>query len=262
MDALIAQLPLLIPLLLGGIAIWLLLPREGLRSRVPGTICGLIALVLLAMRFAPHPGESVREALFYVFGAGAIIAGVLMITDRNPVYAALWFALVTLCTCGLFVLNAAPFLAAATVIVYAGAIVVTFLFVIMLAQQAGAAGYDRRAYQPELATIGAVLVLGAVLFALQEWSGMGKTTTPDEGTAAISTPQVLKPPADIANDLSRPRSLMSGEVVGESDLGTLQGVGRSLFGDYLFAVEIAGTVLLIATIGAIALAPRKSQGTL
>ena len=48
----------------------------------------------------------------------------------------------------------------------------------------------------------------------------------------------------------------------QNDLGTLQGVGRSLFGDYLFAVELAGTVLLIATIGTIALAPRRSQGTL
>ena len=71
-----------------------------------------------------------------------------MITSRNPVYAALWFALATLSTCGLFLLQSAPFLAAATIIVYAGAIIVTFLFVIMLAQQAGATVYDQRSRQP------------------------------------------------------------------------------------------------------------------
>ena len=68
-----------------------------------------------------------------------------MITSRDPVYAALWFALATLGVCGLFLLQSAPFLAAATIIVYAGAIIVTFLFVIMLAQQQGRSVYDHRA---------------------------------------------------------------------------------------------------------------------
>ena len=46
------------------------------------------------------------------------------------------------------------------------------------------------------------------------------------------------------------------------DQDTMRGLGRSLFGDYLFAVELAGTLLLVATIGAIAIAPRRSRGTL
>ena len=83
-----------------------------------------------------------------------------MITNRNPVYSALWFALVTLSVCGLFLVAVAPFLAAATVIVYAGAIVVTFVFVIMLAQQSGATVYDQRSRQPFLATVSAFLLLG------------------------------------------------------------------------------------------------------
>ena len=65
-----------------------------------------------------------------------------------------------------------------------------------------------------------------------------------------------------ANPLSQPVDIKINDIVVGTDLGTLQGVGRSLFGDYLFAVELAGTVLLIATIGAIAIAPRRSQGTL
>jgi NADH-quinone oxidoreductase subunit J len=250
MNALLEQWPLLVPLALAGLAIWMLLPRDGGRSWGIGTLCGVAALLAFSRHFCPPAGDAVRDGLFYLFAAGAVGSGVMMITDRNPVYAALWFAVATLSTCGIFLLNSAPFLAAATVIVYAGAIVVTFLFVIMLAQQAGAAGYDRRAYQPELATIAGCLLLGALLFTLQEWGGKNAT----DGVGRF-----IAPSADVvANPLSQPIT----NAAGETDLGTLQGVGRSLFGDYLFAVEIAGTVLLIATIGTIALAPRRPQGTL
>jgi NADH-quinone oxidoreductase subunit J len=258
MNDIIAQWPLLAPVALGGLAIWLLLPRDGHRAWGLGTLCGVAALIALGRHFHHPASPSMLDSLFYLFGGGAVVSGTMMITHRNPVYAALWFAVVTLCTCGLFLLNSAPFLAAATVIVYAGAIVVTFLFVIMLAQQAGAAGYDRHASQPALATIGGCLLLGALLFTLQQWSGPPSDSTASASALTTDT-RFVKPPASVAaNRFSRPRQ----SITGESDLGTLQGVGRSLFGDYLFAVEIAGTVLLIATIGAIALAPRRSQGTL
>ena len=101
--------------------------------------------------------------------SGRCVCAVLMITSRKPVYAALWFALVTFSTCGLFLLQSAPFLAAATIIVYAGAIIVTFLFVMMLAQQAGATAYDQRARQPLLATIVAFVLLGALLYTIKIW---------------------------------------------------------------------------------------------
>src|SRR3972149_8329697 len=95
--------------------------------------------------------------------------GGLMTPRRRPVDAALWFALVTFSTCGLFLLQSAPFLAAATIIVYAGAILVTFLFVMMLAQQAGATIYDQRARQPLAATIVAFILLGALLVTIRVW---------------------------------------------------------------------------------------------
>jgi NADH-quinone oxidoreductase subunit J len=57
----------------------------------------------------------------------------------------------------------------------------------------------------------------------------------------------------VANPLSRPA---------DGQIGTMRGLGRSLFGDYLFAVEIAGTLLLVGAVGAIAISPRRSQGTL
>jgi NADH-quinone oxidoreductase subunit J len=240
----------LIPMLLGAIAVWTLLPRPEPRAWVVGSMCGLAALLAVLGRLAPPSGEWMRDGLFYVFGGGAVICGTMMITDRNPIYAALWFALVTLCTCGMFLLNAAPFLSVATIIVYAGAIIVTFLFVIMLAQQGGTGGYDSAAYQPVLGTIGGFLIMGALLFTLQQWGGIERRP----GETQIAGATFVKPPQDVEdNPLSTPPL---------RGMGSLHAVGRSLFGDYLFAVELAGTVLLIATIGAIALAPRRAQGNL
>src|SRR4029077_9945228 len=105
--------------------------------------------------------------LFYSFSGIAVSAGAMMISQQNPVHAALSFALVVLSTCGLFLLQGAPFLMAATIIVYAGAIIVTFLFVIMLAQQAGLTSADQRSREPFLAALGGFILLAALLYVLK-----------------------------------------------------------------------------------------------
>lgn len=221
-----------------------LMPRAGSR---PGKIGLLLALLGtgLALWSLPSPtGPMVHQALFWLFAVSAIFCAILMITSRNPVYAALWFALVTLSTCGLFLLQQAAFLAAATIIVYAGAIIVTFLFVIMLAQQAGATAYDQHSQHALLASVGAFVLLGALLTTLR--SDAWPTQADASSASATETSLVA------TNSLSR--------TTGAD--GKMQSLGRSLFGDYLYAVELAGTVLLVASIGAIAIAPRRSQGTL
>ena len=247
---------LLVPLGLGWLAVWWLMPSVKPRPRILGGLAAIAAMVMLQMMLLPPAGEMVRNVLFYLFAAGAVINAGLMITDRNPVYSALWFALVTMSVCGLFLLNSAPFLAAATIIVYAGAIIVTFLFVIMLAQQPEqgvGANYDQQPFQPGVASFGAFVLLGALLFTLQEWGGInGKNASADPQPGQF----VAVPETVVVNPLSKP------PVDNPHEIGSLRVLGRSLFGDYLFAVELAGTVLLIATIGTIALAPRRSQGTL
>ncbi len=245
---------LLIPLGLGWLAVWWLMPTVKQRPRILGGLVALAAVLMMQMMLLPPAGDLVRNILFFVFAASAVMSAGLMITDRNPVFSALWFALVTLAVCGLFLLNSAPFLAAATIIVYAGAIIVTFLFVIMLAQQtASASSYDEVPYQPGVASLGAFILLGALLFTLQEWGGIdGKSTSVDARPG-----QFIMVPAGIA-----PNPLSTAAHDNPQEIGSLRVLGRSLFGDYLFAVELAGTVLLIATIGAIAIAPRRSQGTL
>lgn len=249
---------LVIPLLLGAAAVWMLMPRVPRpASRVGGIVTGLAALVT-ARLWLTHPSDGATQTfMFYLFGAGAVGSAALMITHHNPVYAALWFALATLCTCGLFLLRSAPFLAAATVIVYAGAIIVTFLFVIMLARQHGAPLYDRQAARPFLTTVVAFAMLGGVLYTLREWDGGARTEDGRpvvRGETLLTSRYLTTPIAAEANPLNRP--------IENAELGTMRGLGRSLFGDYLFAVEIAGTLLLVAAVGAIALSPRRSQGTL
>jgi NADH-quinone oxidoreductase subunit J len=242
----------LLPLGLGWLAVWWLLPREKPRSRILGGLLGVAALLALQATLLPPAGDVVRDVMFYVFSGAAILCAGLMITDRNPVYAALWFALTTLAVCGLFLLNSAPFLAAATIIVYAGANIVTVLFVIMLAQQAGSANYDRQSFQPTGASVLAFVLLATLLFSLQEWGALGKRTTADAARGQfVAVPEGVR-----ANLLSQPPSSNPREI------GSLRVLGRSLFTDYLYAVELAGTVLLVATIGAIALAPRRAQGHL
>src|SRR5881296_3266428 len=148
-----AHWQLALPMLLGAVAVGGLLPTGKRRSRLMAGLIGLAALGLIGTTALQPTGAAVQDTLFYLFSGTAVVAGTIMITNRNPAYSALWFAVVTLSVCGLFFLQSAPFLASATVIVYAGAIIVTFLFVIMLAQQSGLADYDRRAREPLLATL-------------------------------------------------------------------------------------------------------------
>jgi len=221
--------------------VWWLMPRTVRLPKIIGLLLAIGGADWLVYQLNAS-GASAQRTLFAAFASAAILAAILMITNRNPVYSALWFALSTLAVCGLFLMQSAPFLAAATVIVYAGAIVVTFVFVIMLAQQSGATVYDQRSRQPFFATVFGVLLLGALM-------AMLKSTSTDDLHFTDG-----QPPVAAANVLSHP--------VKDQQLGSMLALGRSLFGDYLFAVELAGTLLLVATIGAIAIAPRRRGGTL
>ncbi len=226
------------------------------RPRIPGLVMSTLGVLALCGSAGAGQSDLAASFLFWLFAVGALVSGVLMITATYPVYSALWFAVVTLCTCGLFVLRSAPFLAAATIIVYAGAVIVTFLFVIMLAQQSGAAGYDQTSRQGKMATISAFVLLGAIVMAVQTPAAAGSPVVAGDAVAgdAVAAAPAVSNPATVANTLS-----LKDE---QHEVGNLKGLGRSLFGDYLYAVEMAGTLLLIACIGAIAIAPRREQGTL
>jgi NADH-quinone oxidoreductase subunit J len=228
---------LVVGLALFSFALLWLMPTHQTRSRAVGLLLLGIGSLVLGYTAGLFSGPWSEQAMVAFLGGVALISGALMITCRNPVYGSLSFAILTLCTCGLFVLQEAPFLAAATVIVYAGAILVTFMFVLMLAQQGGTTHYDRTARRPLAAVLLGAVFLGIVLGALQPSS--------DSTLAASLSNNDVR----VHNSLTR--------VPADAPLGTMHGLGRSLFGDYLLAVELAGTLLLVASIGAIVIAPRR-----
>jgi len=256
MTAILDSWQLILPLILGAAAVWWLMPTSGAaRPKIVAAFLGIAAFAILAGRLSPAMDANVSRFMTAIFGLSAVTAAVLMVTNRNPVYAALWFAVVTLSVCGLFLMQSAPFLAAATIIVYAGAIIVTFLFVIALAQQAGATVYDQRARQPFMATIAGFVLLGGMLFALSK----GLPVEPGRGPEL----RIAAPKAAVPQDAPDDAVLPEGVVIRQPEqVGTLRGLGQLMFTHYLYSIEIAGTLLLIATIGAIAIAPRRSHGAL
>lgn len=259
--------------LFGASGTYLLLPHKhgAIKPRtVHATGAGLAGLALLlfaAFWTPPGPVFSwflLPDLFFYVFAFTALIAAVLTITARDPIHSALWFAAVVLATSGLFVLAGASFLAAGTVIVYAGAIIVTFLFVIMLAQMEGRATYDRAARMPFRATWTCFVLFLALL-----WTILKVENPPPR----VNAPAVVT----VANVLPgveqfSPRANNSGgrgiaEVVDRAVRPTARfhdaqgrakphvaGLGETLYTDHLITVELAGALLFAALIGALAIA--------
>jgi NADH-quinone oxidoreductase subunit J len=148
----------------------LLLPRP--RGRfVPGGIAFLIAaisglVVWLFSTFGKPMPDAVGTVLFILFSLGALGFGTVLVAQRNPARGAIAFAFVILSTCGLFLLLAAPFLMAATIIIYAGAIIVTFLFVLMLSQVQGPSDENDRSREPLFGGLAGFAFTGLVLFAV------------------------------------------------------------------------------------------------
>ncbi len=95
----------------------------------------------------PALGEDAATVVFYLLAAATVLPAVCMISCASPMYSAIWFAMALLGTAGLFLFQGSQFLGVATVVVYAGAILVTFLFVLMLAQPGGEAPYDRTSWE-------------------------------------------------------------------------------------------------------------------
>jgi NADH:ubiquinone oxidoreductase subunit 6 (subunit J) len=154
---------ILLPTVLGFLAVYWLLPSVRRSQQAWGAAAGGLALVLGGILVLHGTGIWPETLLFYAFAAIAVLGGAMLVTQSNPVYAALSFALVVISTCGLFLLNGAPFLTAATIIIYAGAIVVTFLFVLMLAQQSGVDDADLRSREPFLASVAGFVLLASLL---------------------------------------------------------------------------------------------------
>lgn len=166
------------------------------------------------------------QLVFYLFAALAVASSVLMITRKNPVYSAMFLVLTLFSLAAIYVLLNAHFLAALQVVVYAGAILVLFLFVIMLLNL----GHD---VEPDVRSwIAWVFGGGLGLVLLAELVVALRTTEATPGVDLLS--------------------------VWFQEKGAVAGVAEPLFRTQLVAVEVAGLLLLVAMVGAVVLAKRKS----
>lgn len=164
-------------------------------------------------------------AIFYVFALGAVIAAIGVVALKNPVYSALSLAAVFVALAALYVLLNAPFIAAAQVMIYAGAILILFLFVIMLLSpetERGIGALPRQRWLAALFGIALVVELAVVL-----------------GSAVLPVSRGPFTPEQLAR------------------VGDTEAVGALLFTDFLLPFEITSLLLLVAMVGVIVLAKRR-----
>ncbi len=219
-------------IVLGALGMWLLLPRPSVRGRMAGTIMAVMALGLVASRLPALAGIT-AQGVFYLIATVTIVSAAAAISLPNPIYCAIWFAMTLLGTAGLFLLQGAQFLAVATVVVYAGAILVTFLFVLMLAEPSGRAACDRLSWEGMLSAVGGVVLIGILTTAIG-------SIMAEEAAQSDSRASAVADPAC--------------EVLSEDHVATL---GREMFGPQWIAVQAAGVLLLAALVGAAAIVTRE-----
>jgi NADH-quinone oxidoreductase subunit J len=168
---------------------------------------------------------------FYLFAAVAVASAVMVITSRNPVHSVLYLILCFFNGAGLFILLGAEFLAMILVVVYVGAVMVLFLFVVMMLDiDFAELRQGMLNYLPVGATIGLILLVELIL-ALGTWA-----ISPEAGR------------------------IVAAPVPPLSSLTNTEALGRILYTDYVYFFQAAGLVLLVAMIGAIVLTLRHKQG--
>ena len=169
-------------------------------------------------------------AIFYYMAAASVASALLAVTRKSPVHSMLWVLALFLHVAGIFLLLAAEFLAAVQVIVYAGAILIFYLFVVMLLDLPDEAARPRFGNHWPLAA--AVGLSFAALAWLAQVDGLGP------GGAVVA------PAAQSVAAEGPPQ-------------GSLSEVGMALFGPFALPFEIASLVLLAAIVGAVVLARRR-----
>ncbi|MBN3766647.1 NADH-quinone oxidoreductase subunit J [Burkholderia sp. Ac-20365] len=169
--------------------------------------------------------------LFYIFALLLTVSGLKVITSRNPVSSALFLVLAFFNAAAIWMLLQAEFLAILLVLVYVGAVMVLFLFVVMMLDiNLDVLRRDFKRFVPMATVVGAIIVIETALIL---WHGYGATVQPVRDTTAA--------------------------VAGAADWSNTRLIGKIIYTDYIFAFEVAGLVLLVAIIAAIALTTRHGK---
>lgn len=279
---------------LGALGVALALPRRGLSPQALGGLIAAVGAGLILLAIAPVVRSQVPNLFFYIFGFIAVAASLRVISHPRPVYAALYFILTILASAGLYLLLSAEFMTFALVIVYAGAILITYLFVIMLATEApqaeqieALAGYDRYSREPVWATIFGFLLLAAFTVML----GRGAAGLAPAGSEVPGDTLVASMPGKLERALvdAGVMDLKAGDRVPRGEEGVIDVEARTVVVEYgqgarqvvdwpagvsvtntekvgfellrakPGAIEIAGVILLMAMVGAVVLARKKVE---
>jgi NADH-quinone oxidoreductase subunit J len=182
------------------------------------------------------------QTIFYLLAGIAVVTASLCILSRSPMTAVLWLVGTMLSLAGIYVILNAEFVAAIQVLVYAGAVMVLFLFVIMLLNL----GHARPDLRGPPALAAAIVITGLLVV---ELAVLWKYSAQRLASEAAQAPQFSDPAAIfMMGEISRQETVARG-VVG--------GVAAPLFQTYLVPFEITSILLLAAIVGAVVLAKRR-----
>ena len=192
-------------------------------------VSGILAFVVAIIGVLVNVFSFTEAILFYLISSVAIISAVSVILQKNPIYSVISLIVTLVSLATVFLLLNAQFLAAVQIIVYAGAIMVLFLFVVMLLNlgknDAGEEGRDKLFIQKK-----AAVILGGTLFVIFAMVIKGGFYS---GKPGIYTTEVI------------------------NSIGNTELVGKLLFTEYLLPFEITSVLLFAAIIGTIILAKKK-----
>jgi NADH-quinone oxidoreductase subunit J len=190
----------------------------------------------------------IETILAWGFAIITLMMALSFVWLRQPIHAALSFACAVISAAGICLLQDAAFVAAALVIVYAGATIIIFLFVLMFAHQARMPEYDLRLANPLLAVGAAIGLIVCLLMLVNQGVVAVK---PNLEVATVGAQQENRRAADsVAGTVTT-----ANESTETSDKQShLAAFGKRFYTKYLLAIEIAGTLLLVATIGSVLIA--------
>jgi NADH-quinone oxidoreductase subunit J len=183
------------------------------------------------------------QAVFYFFATVAVLSALLCILQRNPVAAALWLVSTMFSLAAIYVLLHAPFIAVIQVLVYAGAVMVLFLFVIMLLNLGASGKSDLRGFGFWMGALVVVGILASQLLPLLHY-------TPERLTLEFTRSEAMANP-----DLVFPAGRAGLEATAAQ--GVVGAVAQPLFEAYLIPFELTSILLLAAIVGAVVLAKRR-----
>jgi NADH-quinone oxidoreductase subunit J len=203
----------------------------------------------------------VQSALFYAFSAVLLFAALRVITARNPVHAALYLVLAFFQASGVWMLLQAEFLSITLVLVYVGAVMVLFLFVVMMLDinlDSLRQGFWK--HFPLAATVGAVIALELAAVLL---GGFRISQPRVSALPSVVMPTAVNAPLDAASSsvvaAAEPVAQVGHVVVAQ--ISNTKALGILLYTEYLYPVQVAALILLVALIAAIALTLRARKDT-